>query len=66
MAEAGRQVTEQDRLLTALCRPDRLLDIARRFTLFDLGIKKVARYQQFFAVRRIMERSSSSTARVAD
>ena len=56
MAEAGRQVTEQDRLLTALCRPDRLLDIARRFTLFDLGIKKVARYQQFFAIRRIMER----------
>lgn len=54
--EEGRLVTEQDRLIYALCRPDRLLDLARRFTLFDLGIKKVARYQQFFAVRKIMTR----------
>ena len=52
----GRGVTEQDRLIHALCRPERLLDLARRFTLFDLGIKKVARYQQFFAVRKIMDR----------
>ena len=51
MMEGGREVTEQDRLLYALCRPDRLLDLARRFTLFDLGVKKVARYQQFFAVQ---------------
>jgi type I restriction enzyme, R subunit len=50
----GREVTEQDRVLFALCRPDRLLDIARRFILFDLGIKKVARYQQFFAVKNIL------------
>lgn len=54
--EEGRTVTEQDRLIYALCRPDRLLDLARRFTLFDLGIKKVARYQQFFAVRKIIDR----------
>ncbi|UFZ02602.1 HsdR family type I site-specific deoxyribonuclease [Bradyrhizobium ontarionense] len=52
----GRIVTEQDRLIHALCRPDRLLDLVRRFTLFDLGVKKVARYQQFFAVRKIMDR----------
>jgi type I restriction enzyme, R subunit len=50
----GREVTEQDRVLYALCRPDRLLDLARRFTLFDLGIKKVARYQQFSAVKNIL------------
>jgi type I restriction enzyme, R subunit len=54
MMEDGREVTEQDRMLCALCRPDRLLDLARRFTLFDLGIKKVARYQQFFAVKNIL------------
>lgn len=54
MIADGREVTEQDRTLYALCRPDRLLDLARRFTLFDLGIKKVARYQQFFAVRNIL------------
>jgi type I restriction enzyme R subunit len=54
MMGEGRELTEQDRVLYALCRPDRLLDIARRFTLFDLGIKKVARYQQFFAVNNII------------
>jgi type I restriction enzyme R subunit len=54
--DEGRMVSEQDRVIHALCRPDRLLDLARRFTLFDLGIKKVARYQQFFAVRKIVKR----------
>jgi type I restriction enzyme R subunit len=54
MMGGGREITEQDRTLYALCRPDRLLDLARRYTLFDLGIKKVARYQQFFAVRNIL------------
>jgi type I restriction enzyme, R subunit len=56
MISGGREVTEQDRLLYALCRPDRLLDFSRRFTLFDLGEKKVARYQQFFAVKKIIAR----------
>lgn len=58
LTAGGREITEQDRVLYALCRPDRLLDMARRFTLFDLGIKKVARYQQFFAVKKILSRIS--------
>jgi type I restriction enzyme R subunit len=48
--------TEQDRLLHALFRPDRLLDTARRFTLFDGGEKKIARYQQVHAIMRILDR----------
>lgn len=56
MMGGGREISEQDRVLYALCRPDRLLDLARRFTLFDLGEKKVARYQQFFAVKNILAR----------
>ena len=56
LMDGGREITEQDRVLYALCRPDRLLDLARRFTLFDLGVKKVARYQQFFAVKNILAR----------
>lgn len=56
MIGGGRGITEQDRTLDALCRPERLLDLARRFMLFDLGIKKVARYQQFFAVKNIVSR----------
>src|SRR5262249_39836038 len=56
LMDGGRESTEQDRVLYALCHPDRLLDFARRFTLFDLGVKKVARYQQFFAVKNILAR----------
>ena len=56
MTVAGeRVVTEQDRTLYALCRPERLLDLIRRFTIFDDGIRKVARHQQFFGVRRAIK-----------
>ncbi len=51
-----RMVSEQDRLLYALCRPDRLLDLVRRFTVFDAGVRKIARHQQYFAVCRTVER----------
>ncbi len=51
-----RKVTEQDRTLYALFRPERLLDLALRFTVFDGGIRKIARYQQFSAVLRILDR----------
>lgn len=47
---------EQDRALWSLLRPHRLLELARLFVVFDAGVKKVARYQQFFAVRATMER----------
>lgn len=53
-----RLVTAQDRLLFSLCQPKRLLDIIRSFTLYDNGKKKVARYQQYFAVNRTLERVS--------
>ena len=46
--------TPLDEMLVSLCRPERLLDLARRFTLFDAGAKKVARHQQFFAVKDLL------------
>lgn len=46
----------QDEYLYSLCRPKRLLKLMYSFTLFDDGIKKVARYQQFFAVQKTLER----------
>ena len=52
-----RQVTEQDRALYALCRPERFLELTYRFILFDAGVKKIARYQQYFCVKKIMDRS---------
>ncbi len=56
LESSGRLVTEQDRALYCLARPERLLDLARNFTLLDAGEKKVARYQQFFCVRKTIER----------
>ena len=52
----GRQPTEQDRALYALCRPERLLDLVWQYTVFDGGVRKIARYQQFFAIREIVAR----------
>lgn len=43
-------VTTQDKLLFSLCHPKRLLEIIYDFSLYDDGIKKVARYQQYFAI----------------
>ncbi len=54
--EAAREVTDQDRLIYGLCRPERLLDIARRYVVFDAGEKKVPRWQQYFTVRHLLRR----------
>lgn len=49
--------TDQDRLLAALLRPERLLEFLRLFVLFDRKAGKVvARYQQFFGVRALLAR----------
>lgn len=53
-------VTDQDRLLISLLRPDRLLEMSRLFTLFDKKAGKiVARYQQVFGIKALIERISS-------
>lgn len=54
--KAGRIPTEQDRLLHAVCTPSRLLDLVRNYTVFDGGERKIARYQQFFAIRKVLDR----------
>ena len=56
VAEGERAITAQDRAIFALCRPERLLDLVRRFTVFDGGVRKIARHQQFFGVRSAVER----------
>lgn len=50
-------VSEQDRLLVSLLQPARLLEMVRFFTLFDKKAGKiVARHQQVFGVKRLIER----------
>jgi type I restriction enzyme R subunit len=48
--------TVQDEYLFGLCRPERLMEIIFNFILFDNGEKKIARYQQFFAIKKSMHR----------
>ncbi len=55
-AEGDRAVTVQDRLIYALCRPERLLDLTRFFTVFDGGMRKIARHQQYFGIKAAMTR----------
>ena len=54
--QGQREVTAQDRAIYSLCRPVRLLEFAYRFIVYDASEKKIARYQQYFCVREIMER----------
>jgi len=55
-SEGQRLTTEQDRIIYSLCRPQRLLELAFRFTIFEGGIKKIARYQQYFVVKSTLTR----------
>jgi len=51
-----RTITEQDRLLYDLFRPEQLLMLVRRYIVFDGKEKKIARYQQVRAVEKAMDR----------
>lgn len=51
--------TVQDEYLYGLCSPNRLMDIIFNFVLFDNGVKKVARYQQYFAIKKSLQRIQS-------
>lgn len=56
LENSGRMITEQDLTIYAILRKDRLLEISRQFIVFDNGEKKVARYQQYFAIKKTIER----------
>ena len=48
--------TLQDEYLYSICRPERLLDLVFNFILFENGEKKIARYQQYFSIKKTMRR----------
>ena len=57
VAAGDLTVTDQDRLIVSLLRPERLLDMTRLFTLFDKKAGKiVARYQQVFGIKALIKR----------
>lgn len=52
-------ITQHDRLVASLLQPARLLELLRFFILFDHRFGKiVARHQQFFGVRALLQRIS--------
>ncbi|MBU4306060.1 MAG: HsdR family type I site-specific deoxyribonuclease [Candidatus Omnitrophica bacterium] len=53
-----RLVTSQDRAIYSLLKSDRLLKLSRQFVIYDCGEKKIARHQQYFAVKNTIERVS--------
>ena len=48
--------TVQDRTIVSLLNKERLLNLIRYYVFYDNGIKKIARYQQYFGVENIMRR----------
>lgn len=56
IAAEDRLSTEQDRCLYAICRIERLMELVHKFIVFDGKIKKIARYQQYFAIQATMQR----------
>ena len=57
LEQSPRQITDQDRMIYGLCSIERVLEITKKFILFDGGTKKVARYQQYFAVNQALEQT---------
>ena len=51
---ADRAPTEQDRNMISLFSWERLMELTRYFVLFDANVKKICRYQQYFAIREII------------
>ena len=52
---AERAPTEQDRNLISLFSLNRIMELIRYFVLFDANVKKICRYQQYFAIKEIIK-----------
>ena len=50
-----RVPTEQDRNIIALFSLDRVMELIHYFVLFDANVKKICRYQQYFAIKEIIK-----------
>ncbi len=47
--------TEQDKNIVSLLSKERIMELIRYFILFDANVKKICRYQQYFAIKEIMK-----------
>lgn len=51
----NRMITEQDKAFISLLYPSRIYELIQFFIVYDAKVKKIARYQQFFAVKEIIK-----------
>ena len=51
----GREITVQDGNIVSLFDKCRVFELIRYFVLFDANVKKICRYQQYFAIKEIMK-----------
>ncbi len=56
--QTDRTVTEQDRSVALLFEKSRLLDLTKNYIIYDAGVKKIMRYQQYFAIQKMLKRIS--------
>ncbi len=52
----GREVSKLDQTIVSLFSKERTLSLIHSYIIFDGKTKKIARYQQYFAVEKIMHR----------
>lgn len=52
----ARSIMPQDEAIYGMLRKDRVLDIVKSFVFYDGALKKVARYQQYFAIKSMLQR----------
>jgi type I restriction enzyme R subunit len=57
------EANEQAKGIYNLLRPERLLDLIKNFILYDDGVKKITRYQQYFAVKKTLSRLDETPRR---
>lgn len=52
---SNRQPTVQDENIIALFSKERLIELTKYFVLYDANVKKICRYQQYFAIKEIIK-----------
>lgn len=52
---SDRMPTEQDKNIISLFSKERVMELIRYFILFDANVKKICRYQQYFAIKEIIK-----------
>ena len=54
-------ISEQDRSIYHLCQPEKLLEICKDYIVFESErYKKIARYQQYYAIKKTLNRIAQS------